>query len=70
VRYQQKLAHTALRLGRPGAARVALQWLRPSDFLHPFEAGEHLAVLRNLRASDEELETAAIGLILQPPARH
>lgn len=69
VRYQQKLAHTALELGRPRAARIALRWLQPGDFLQPFRAGELLAVLRDSSAGEAEIVSAALALIQLRPAR-
>ena len=69
VRYQQKIAHTALELGRPRAARVALRWLQPGDFQHPFRAAELLAVLRDSTAGEAEIVSAALALVQLAPAR-
>jgi hypothetical protein len=63
VEFHQVLARQALDVGRIGAARAALWVLRASDFsTAPDVAQMLLSVLRDTRASDEEIAEAVLRL--------
>lgn len=70
VRFQQQLAHEALRRGSLGAARIALRVLSPGDFAAEDAATAGLlSTLRSPEASDEEIEDAVGALIALPPRK-
>ncbi len=69
VRFQQGLAREALFRGRLGAARTALRVLHTSDFAGGAEVSESfLRVLRDLRASEDQVLSAVRALIELGPA--
>lgn len=69
VEFHQLLARQALDVGRVGAARAALRILHSTDFAHDTKLAEALLeVLRDGRATDDEVADAAERLALLVPA--
>ena len=69
VRFQQGLAREALFRGSLGAARTALRVLQTSDFAGGAAVSEtFLTVLRDLRASEDQILSAVRALIELGPA--
>ena len=69
VRFQQGLAREALFRGSLGAARTALRVLQTSDFAGGAEVSAgFIQVLRNSRATDDEVLDAVRALIQLGPA--
>jgi hypothetical protein len=69
VRFQQELAREALTRGHIGAARLALRYLRPHDFVDREEVtAECLAVLRSSSSSENQVVRAVVALIRMRPA--
>jgi len=69
VRFQQGLAREALFRGSLGAARMALRVLHTSDFADGAAvSATSLAVLRNPRATEDELRAAVHTLLELGPA--
>ncbi|HLU67586.1 MAG TPA: hypothetical protein VKZ63_14990 [Kofleriaceae bacterium] len=68
VEYHQGIARQALKLGQVRAARAALRVLRTSDFGDQSRAaGALLDALRDNRASEEDVASAALALIRLTP---
>lgn len=59
VEYHQGVARQALELGHVRAARAALRVLRTSDFASQVGVDDLFAILRDSRASDQEIAAAA-----------
>ena len=69
VRFQQGLAREALSRGSLGAARMALRVLQASDFAcGPAVTEGLLAVLRNVRSTEDEIRGAVQVLVELGPA--
>jgi hypothetical protein len=67
TRHQQEIAYRALSRGHVGAARLSLRVLRADDFDQVAAISEmYLAVLRDIRASDDEVVIAAEALLRSP----
>ena len=67
TRHQQEIAYRALARGHVGAARLSLRVLRAEDFDQvPAIPEMYLAVLRDVRASDDEVVAAAEALLRCP----
>lgn len=68
VRFQQELAREALALGQLGAARLALRFLRPDDFLGSTVSEQLLAVLRDMKSTEDQVLRAVSALARLRPA--
>lgn len=63
VRFQQELAREALARGQVGAARLALRYLRPDDFTGSAVSEPLLAVLRDMKSTEEQVLRAISALV-------
>lgn len=69
IRFQLQLARQAAARGAFAAARIALRQLEAGDFAGGSDvSGPHLAVLRDHRASEDEIRTAVRTLVGLRPA--
>jgi hypothetical protein len=66
VAFHQNLAHQALAIGQPGAARAALRALRASDF-DGTSVDSHLVTLRDSRATDDAVMDALHAILALEP---
>lgn len=68
VRFQQELAREALMRGHLGAARLALRYLRPDDFVGSAVSQPLLAVLRDMKSTEDQVLRAVSALVRLRPA--